>query len=65
MVEFFIFLSFLKGTMKENIIQIKTLEFSIRLSRLYVILKDKKYYEIASQFFRSGTSMGTNVAEAQ
>lgn len=51
--------------MKKNIIQIKTLEFSIKLSRFYVILKDKKYYEIASQFFRSGTSMGANVAEAQ
>ena len=39
--------------MKENLIQQKTLEFSINLAKFYMSLKDKKYYEIASQLFRS------------
>ncbi|MCX6824749.1 MAG: four helix bundle protein [candidate division SR1 bacterium] len=51
--------------MKENLIQGKTLQFSIKLAKFYISLKDKKYYEIASQLFRSGTSIGANVAEAQ
>jgi len=51
--------------MKENLIQKKTLQFSIVLAKFYMSLKDKKYYEIASQLFRSGTSIGANVAEAQ
>jgi four helix bundle protein len=51
--------------MKENLIQQKTLEFSIRLAKFYISLKDKKYYEIASQLFRSWTSIWSNVAEAQ
>lgn len=51
--------------MKENIIQDKTLEFSIKLAKFYISLKDKKYYEIASQLFRSWTSIWANVAEAQ
>lgn len=51
--------------MKENLIQEKTLQFSIALAKFYMSLKDRKYYEIASQLFRSGTSIGANVAEAQ
>lgn len=51
--------------MKENIIQQKTLYFSIKLAKFYMSLKDKKYYEIASQLFRSWTSIWANVAEAQ
>jgi len=31
--------------MKENLIQQKTLEFSIKLAKFYMSLKDKKYYE--------------------
>ncbi len=51
--------------MKENLIQKKTLEFSIKLAKFYMSLKSKKYYEIASQLFRSWTSIWANVAEAQ
>lgn len=51
--------------MKENLIQDKTLEFSIKLAKFYISLKDKKYYEIASQLFRSWTSIWANVSEAQ
>lgn len=51
--------------MKENLIQQKTLQFSIKLAKFYMSLKDKKYYEIASQLFRSWTSIWANVAEAQ
>lgn len=65
MKDFLFFISLLFGMVKDNIIQQKTLEFSLKLSKFYVFLKDKKYYEIASQLFRSGTSIGANVAEAQ
>lgn len=51
--------------MKDNLIQNKTLEFSIKLAKFYMSLKDKKYYEIASQVFRSWASIWANVAEAQ
>lgn len=49
----------------ENNIQQKTLMFGILISKFYVQLKDKKYYEIASQIFRSWTSIWANVREAQ
>ena len=49
----------------ENNIQQKTLIFGILISKFYVQLKDKKYYEIASQIFRSWTSIWANVREAQ
>ena len=55
----------LRYIMKENLIQQKTLQFSIKLAKFYMSLKDKKYYEIASQLFRSWTSIWANVAEAQ
>lgn len=51
--------------MKENIILEKSKNFWISVSKYYIHLKDKKYYEIASQLFRSGTSIWTNITEAQ
>ncbi|MFA7717650.1 MAG: four helix bundle protein [Candidatus Absconditabacterales bacterium] len=43
----------------------RALDFAIDISKQYIILKNKRYYEIASQVFRSGTSIGANVSEAQ
>ncbi len=48
-----------------NIIKEKSLEFWIKISKFYLNLKDKKYFEIASQLFRSGTSVWANISEAQ
>lgn len=44
---------------------IRSKKFRIAIAKYYISLKEKKYYEIASQLFRSGTSIGANIAEAQ
>ncbi len=43
----------------------RTLKFGIKITKYYLILKEKQYYEIASQLFRSGTSIWANIAEAK
>lgn len=50
---------------KPNVIVDKTFNFSKEIIRLYIKLKNEKTYELASQLFRSGTSIGANVQEAQ
>lgn len=40
-------------------------KFGIAIAKYYISLKEKRYYEVASQLFRSGTSIGANIAEAQ
>lgn len=50
---------------KQNIIVDKTYNFSKDIIKLYIRLKSDKFYELASQIFRSGTSIGANVEEAQ
>lgn len=50
---------------KPNIIVNKTFNFSKEIIKLYINLKNDKIYELASQLFRSGTSIGANVEEAQ
>ncbi len=51
---------------KENIIIIKTEEFSDRIIHLYQYLIDKKKENVMSkQILRSGTSIGANVAESK
>lgn len=50
---------------KPNIIIDKTFNFSKEIIKLYLDLKNDKIYELASQLFRSGTSIGANVEEAQ
>jgi four helix bundle protein len=49
----------------QNIIVDRTFNFSKEIIKLYVGLKDEKIYELASQLFRCGTSIGSNVEEAQ
>ena len=42
------------------------MSFSVRIVKLCRFLNDKKHeYKIADQLFRSGTSVGANMAEAQ
>lgn len=50
---------------RENIIVVRTFEFAKEITTLYSKLKKEKIFELASQVFKSGTSIGANVAEAQ
>ena len=52
--------------MKENVIMRKSFAFSVRIVNLYKYLSEqKKEYVISKQIYRSGTSIGANIAEAQ
>ncbi len=51
--------------MKENILQEKTLAFSVRIVNLYKYLTQKKEFVISKQLYKCGTSIGANVAESQ
>lgn len=49
----------------DNIIQIKSYVFAVRIVRLYQHLTaTKKEYALSKQLLRSGTSIGANVEEA-
>ena len=49
----------------DNVIQIKTYAFSVRVIKLYQFLvTDKKEYVLSKQILRCGTSIGANVEEA-
>jgi four helix bundle protein len=50
---------------KENLIVQKTFEFSIHIMEYCELLMDRKRYPLANQLFKSGTSIGANVREAQ
>lgn len=51
--------------MKENIIQIKSYDFAIRIVELYKFLsEEKKEFILSKQLLRSGTSIGANIEEA-
>jgi four helix bundle protein len=52
--------------MKENIINIKTETFAVRIVNLYKHLHNKKSeFVLSKQILRSGTSIGANISEAQ
>ena len=48
-----------------NLILELTLEFSLEIIRYTEILEKEKKYNFANQLFRSGSSIGANVHEAQ
>ena len=49
----------------ENVIEIKSFNFAVRIVNLYKHLTDtKKEYVLSKQLLRSGTSIGANIAEA-
>ena len=51
--------------MKDNIIQIKSKAFAIRIIRLYrYLIETKKEYVLSKQLLRSVTSIGANICEA-
>ena len=52
--------------MRENVIIKKSFAFSVRIVNLNKYLsQEKKEYVISKQIYKSGTSIGANVAEAQ
>jgi four helix bundle protein len=53
------------GDEKENVIKNKSFKFAIRIVNLYKYLsKQKQEYVLSKQIFKSGTSIGANIAEA-
>jgi four helix bundle protein len=51
--------------MKENVIQIKSYAFAVKIVTVYKHLcENKKEYVLSKQLLRSGTSIGANVEEA-
>ena len=50
----------------ENIIEIKSFDFAVRIVNLYkYLMNNQKEFVLSKQLLRSGTSIGANVAEAQ
>lgn len=50
---------------ENNILQKKSYDFSLRIIKLFLYLKDKKVdISLCRQLLRSGTSIGANTAEA-
>ena len=50
---------------KDNIIQIKSYAFAVRIVKVYQFLSDeKKEFTLSKQLLRSGTSIGANIEEA-
>lgn len=50
---------------KQNIIIKRTLEFSLEIIKFSEKIRSLNRFEMASQIFRSGTSIGANIREAQ
>ena len=50
---------------KPNLIVDLTFNFSLKIIYLTELLESKRKYNMANQLFRSGTSIGANVREAQ
>jgi len=52
-------------TNKPNLIVDKTFRFALEIIEFCELLESKKKWNMANQLFRSGTSVGANVREAQ
>lgn len=50
---------------KQNVLVEKSFAFSVKIFDLYKSLIDIKHYDLARQVFKSGTSIGANIIEAQ
>jgi four helix bundle protein len=50
---------------KDNLIVRLTFQFSLDIIAFTEILEQKRKYNLANQLFKSGTSIGANVREAQ
>lgn len=47
---------------EENVILEKSYTFALEIMALAKAIRDKKEYDLASQLWRAGTSIGANVA---
>ena len=54
----------MSSSRSSNIIREKAMLFSVRIYHLNEYLVNKKKFNLADQVFRSGTSIGANIAEA-
>ncbi|MFA9196410.1 MAG: four helix bundle protein [Aliarcobacter sp.] len=50
---------------RENLIRDEAFSFALQIMELAKTLRQKKEYELSSQLWRSGTSIGANMEEAQ
>ena len=51
--------------MKNSVVRDKSMDFSVRIVRLYqYLVSEKKEYVLSKQLLRSGTSIGANIREA-
>lgn len=50
---------------EENVIIDKSYAFALEIMRVAKLIRDKREYDLASQLWRAGTSIGANVEEAQ
>ena len=50
---------------KQNILLDKSFQFSLQIFDLYEKLIETKNFDLARQVFKSGTSIGANIREAQ
>ena len=51
--------------MKKDKLSLLTMDFSVMIHKLCLTLKNNKEYVISDQIFRSATSIGANLREAQ
>ena len=51
--------------MEDNVVYTLSKQFALRIVKLYPILTDRKEYIISKQLYRSGTSIGANLAESK
>ncbi|WP_426478452.1 four helix bundle protein [Chryseobacterium sp. CBSDS_008] len=49
---------------EDNLIQIKTFDFALRIIKFYTECKSQNEFILSKQILRSGTSIGANVEEA-
>ena len=49
----------------ENVILDKSYAFALEIMNLTKAIRDKREYDLASQLWRAGTSIGANIEEAQ
>ena len=50
---------------EDNIIQVKSYSFAVRIVKLYqYLITEKKEYNLSKQILSSGTSIGANIEEA-
>jgi four helix bundle protein len=47
---------------EENVILEMSYAFSLEVMRIAILMRENKQYDLASQFWRSGTSIGANSA---